>query len=251
MTPFWNCAYIIRIERVCDAFGSCCSPNGRSNSVHLKESGYIRLVNGQSVVIMDVGDVGPKFLPAHAHADTLSLEASIAQQRVLVNSGISCYGISNERLRQRGTRAHPSCFEDINSSEVWSGFRVARRADALNVVTKFNSKVSKVQAAHNGYVKLRVGGIHERSVICDETLIIKDNFVAHDGNAYASFHFSPEVDVYFEDRRNVGLISKNEKTLGTFEVRIGQPELLHKTWHPEFGKSVPNLPCYHSRRGHV
>lgn len=232
----------LELEEYAMRLGLVVVPKVSSNSVHLKESGYIRLVHGQSVVIMDVGDVGPKFLPAHAHADTLSLEASIAQQRVLVNSGISCYGISNERLRQRGTRAHNTvCFEDINSSEVWSGFRVARRADPLNVVTNFNSKVSKVQAAHNGYVKLRVGGIHERSVISRRnSLIIKDNFAGHDGNAHASFHFSPEVDVYFEDRRNVGLISKNEKTLGTFEVRIGQPELLHKTWHPEFGKSVPN-----------
>ncbi|MFM8892755.1 MAG: heparinase II/III family protein, partial [Planctomycetia bacterium] len=108
-------------------FGAPCLP--ADGITHLQSSGYVRLQRGPAVLIMDVGDVGPDFCPAHAHADTLAIELSLFGQRVIVNSGISCYGTGEERLRQRGTAAHSTVtVEGLDSSEVWSGFRVARRA---------------------------------------------------------------------------------------------------------------------------
>ena len=153
MTPFLNCAYIIRIERVCDAFGSCCSPNGQFQFCSSKESGYIRLVNGQSVVIMDVGDVGLSFC-LHMHTPTrLAWRATQSHNSEFwLTLAYLVMGFLMRDCDSENKAHNTVCFEDINSSEVWSGFRVARRADALNIVTKFNSKVSKVQAAHNGYV---------------------------------------------------------------------------------------------------
>ena len=48
---------------------------------------------------------------------------------MLVNTGISQYGEGKERNRQRSTAAHNTVEVDgENSSEVWAGFRVARRA---------------------------------------------------------------------------------------------------------------------------
>ena len=48
-----------------------------------------------------------------------------------MNSGTSEYGLGEERQRQRGTAAHNTVVIDgENSSEVWAGFRVARRARA-------------------------------------------------------------------------------------------------------------------------
>ncbi|MEN9780004.1 MAG: hypothetical protein RL014_1152 [Pseudomonadota bacterium] len=92
------------------------------------DSGYVRLDNGPAVALLDVAPVGPDYLPGHAHADTLSFELSVGAQRVLVNSGTSCYGSSAERLRQRGTAAHNTVVVNgQDSSEVWGGFRVARR----------------------------------------------------------------------------------------------------------------------------
>src|SRR5690606_15320930 len=95
----------------------------------LAESGYVRLTVGPAVLIADVGLVGPDYLPGHAHADTLSFELSLHGRRVLVNGGTSTYEANAERLRQRGTAAHNTVVVDgQDSSEVWSAFRVARRA---------------------------------------------------------------------------------------------------------------------------
>ena len=83
------------------------------------------------LLVCDVAPIGPDHLPAHAHADTLSFELSFKGRRVFVNSGTSEYGLSAERQRQRGTAAHNTLvLDEENSSEVWAGFRVARRARA-------------------------------------------------------------------------------------------------------------------------
>ncbi len=72
----------------------------------ISDSGYIRLELGEAIVLLDVARIGPDYLPGHAHADTLSFELSLFGQRVVVNSGISCYGVSDKRLQQRCTAAH-------------------------------------------------------------------------------------------------------------------------------------------------
>ena len=65
------------------------------------------------------------------HADNLSFEWSLGEQRVLVNSGTSLYGVSSERHRQRKTKSHNTVeIDGFDSSEIWSGFRVARRASS-------------------------------------------------------------------------------------------------------------------------
>ena len=96
---------------------------------NLKDSGFVRLESGRAVALLDLAKVGPDYIPGHAHADTLSFELSLFGHRVFVNSGTSCYGLGDERLRQRGTATHNTVMiDDQDSSEVWSGFRVARRA---------------------------------------------------------------------------------------------------------------------------
>ena len=85
--------------------------------------------------------IGPDYIPGHAHADTLSFELSLSGQRIFVNSGISEYGLSEERLRQRQTKAHNTVsVNDLSSSQVWSGFRVAKRASLKNrIVSDVNN----------------------------------------------------------------------------------------------------------------
>jgi uncharacterized heparinase superfamily protein len=105
---------------------------GRESSsglTRLAESGYIRMQRGDVVVIFDAAPVGPDYLPGHAHADTLSFELSHGVQRVICNSGTSQYGRGPMRQWERSTAAHNTVeIDGENSSEVWDGFRVARRA---------------------------------------------------------------------------------------------------------------------------
>src|SRR5690606_18409087 len=80
-------------------------------------------------------------------------------QRVIVNGGTSCYGTSIRRLRERGTAAHSTVeIAGQNSSEVWSGFRVGRRARPFGVAVSESS----VCCSHDGYRFLKGRPTHRR-----------------------------------------------------------------------------------------
>ena len=66
----------------------------------LSDSGYIRYHSNETTVILDVGKIGPSYLPGHAHADTLSFEMSLFGQRLFVNSGTSDYASSYIREKK-------------------------------------------------------------------------------------------------------------------------------------------------------
>jgi uncharacterized heparinase superfamily protein len=128
----------------------------------LGDSGFVRVESGETVVWMDAGSVGPAYQPGHAHAGTLSVEIAMGGRRVVGNPGISTYEKNAQRQWERGTAAHSTlCLDGENSSEVWGGFRVARRA---RVVRRETDGERWAEAAHDGYGRLGRGLVHTRRV---------------------------------------------------------------------------------------
>ena len=112
----------------------------------------MRIDAADASALIDAAPIGPDYLPGHAHADTLSFEFSAFGQRVFVNSGTNVYGIGKERMRQRGTAAHNTVIvAGAISSEVWSGFRVARRANPINLDIEVSPHRVRVCCGHTGY----------------------------------------------------------------------------------------------------
>jgi uncharacterized heparinase superfamily protein len=212
---------------------------------HLKESGYIRLVHNGAVALIDVAPIGPDYLTGHAHADTLSFELSLGNQRVLVNSGTSCYGSSAERLRQRGTAAHNTVIVNgQNSSEVWSGFRVARRAYPFGLHIEHSAEVpaTEVRCGHNGYVRLFGKPIHHRTWRMDvRGLTVIDRVEGCHRNAEARFHFHPAVDVQMGFNQTEGTASLPDGRVMAWKLDKGQARLEASTWHPRFGFVESNM----------
>ncbi len=217
----------------------------QSRSVHLKDSGYVRLAHGKAVALLDVAPVGPDFLPGHAHADTLSFELSLGTQRVLVNSGTSCYGISSERLRQRGTAAHNTVVvNNQDSSEVWGGFRVARRAYPLDldIEQSADTKATVVHCAHNGYARLPGNPIHHRTWrINEHSITVTDRVEGRHHSAEARFHFHPAVIVKIDPSELEGIATLPDGSEMTWLLEHGQAKLEASTWHPRFGHVEPNV----------
>jgi uncharacterized heparinase superfamily protein len=203
----------------------------------LPDSGYVRMQLGPAVVIADVGPVGPDYLPGHAHADTLSFELSLCGQRLIVNSGTSEYGTGPERLRQRGTAAHNTLSIDgADSSEVWGGFRVARRARAVGLSVQHESHRVDVRCAHDGYRRLHRRPTHHRRWVMDAGgLEVHDEVPEAPGRASVHLHWAPGA------RCGVG----GEVTLGGLSVaRMSMDgatwHSVASTWHPRFGRVVSN-----------
>lgn len=208
---------------------------------HLESSGYVRMEVGQFTLLADLARIGPDYLPGHAHADTLSFELSWAGHRVFVNSGTSEYGSGPERLRQRGTAAHNTVIvEGRNSSEVWSGFRVGRRArpQAISVGTDERG-AQYAQATHDGYRYLPGRPLVSRRFELNESRLIITDTISTNAHAEARFHLHPLVSIRSMTRDCVLLA-----TPGGGQLRLqcdgDRPRLEDTTWHPEFGVSIPN-----------
>lgn len=200
-------------------------------SMAMSESGYIRLENETTIVLFDAGAIGPDYQPAHAHADTLSFELSHRGQRLLVNSGISTYEAGPERQWQRGTSAHNTVRVDgCDQSEVWSAFRVARRARPCDVRTDHRSWA---EAAHDGYRRLENPVTHRRRIeLHHDRLAITDTLDGHGMHEIEMFfHIHPDasVDIRLDSRL----------TRAVEDTRF----------HPQFEQAIPNRTIVGRYRG--
>jgi uncharacterized heparinase superfamily protein len=207
--------------------------------VHLAESGYVRLRRGPMVAILDVGPVGPDYLPGHAHADTLSFELSLAGRRMLVNSGTSVYGLGPERLRQRGTAAHNSvAVAGQDSSEVWGGFRVARRARPFDLRIEETQDGIIVACSHDGYRRLPGAPVHRRTWRGGYgNMHVADRVIG--GGASCASYWRAGVGVSVEGAGPFRLASPDGPAM-TVSGEGGAWSRAATTLHPEFGVSLPS-----------
>jgi uncharacterized heparinase superfamily protein len=209
---------------------------------NLKSSGYVSVKTSEMNLIADLSQVGPSYIPGHAHADTLTFELSLGQSRIFVNSGTSEYGMSDERLRQRGTSAHNTVeINAKNSSEVWSGFRVARRADIDNrVVGDVNSEQTvKFSASHNGYKKQGINCTHSRQWFVSSNFIeITDTLDGLFDSAQGHLHLHPDIKV-ISCNGNQCILNSHEHFI-EIEVFGADMHIIDTTWHPEFGVVIPS-----------
>lgn len=209
--------------------------------LRLADSGYFRIQKDHSVLLIDAAPVGPSYLPGHAHADTLSFELSLFGCRVFVNSGTSCYGTGLERSRQRGTAAHNTLvIERQDSSEVWGGFRVARRAKVHSLKISENEDAIRLEAYHDGYQRLSGHNLHRRCwLLGDKSLIIEDEITGFFGHAEVRFHLHPEIAALEVGFGKVSLQLPDGKTV-LLVVEGANLFIENSTWHPFFGVSTPN-----------
>ena len=206
----------------------------------LEATGYARLQIGAAVLICDVGDIGPEYLPGHAHADTLSFEFSLHGRRLFVNGGVSTYDVCPERLRQRGTVAKNAvCVGGKDSSEVWSSFRVGRRARIRSLKMTTTTNALTLEASHDGYAFGSKPALHRRVwVLSDSALEIEDSLGSSALEARAHFHLHPSVSGGQQDMQTISLMQEDQRIL----LRVdGAATLQQGSWHPEFNRSVDGV----------
>lgn len=154
------------------------------SNIPFKDSGFRRLMNQSFDVIVKTGKIGPDYIPGHAHADSLSFECRVNNRPFIVDTGISTYEKNDIRQNERSTIMHNTVnVNDKNSSDVWGGFRVGKRAKT--VIKKEN--VNSLIAFHDGYSTTHTRHIH----LDGKTFSVIDTIQCK--TAKASFHFHPEV----------------------------------------------------------
>jgi uncharacterized heparinase superfamily protein len=226
-----------------ERLGFMSQPELSESVTHLSNSGYIRLKKGPAVMLLDVAPVGPDYLPGHAHADTLSFEFSLFGKRVLVNSGTSEYGNGTNRQKQRGTMAHNTLTIDgENSSEVWGGFRVARRAYPFDLNINKTDSTLKIHCAHNGYKRLAGSPVHHREWrLSDSRLMVCDTIQGGFQRAVTRIHLHPSIGISVGSSPGEGILRLENGVPVMWRIRDAKVRIVPSTYHPEFGCSIPNV----------
>jgi uncharacterized heparinase superfamily protein len=228
-------AYFMRLELPLP------SSHSKPNLIHLTASGFARLQIDTAVVLVDVGEVGATYQPGHAHADTLSFEFSLGQQRLFVNSGTSTYASNLERARQRSTQAHNTLVvNESNSSDVWKSFRVAKRARVRNIKTNQAPDEVSISAEHDGYYP-SFNIMHQRAwQLTHNKLVIQDTINGHNKHDLSLyFHLHPDIRVRAQDENNLEFYDHFNKALAVLSC-TQRISVLESTYHPGFNLSVPN-----------
>lgn len=161
-----------------------------------RESGFgVARVGGEFLVV-DCGKPCPDYLPAHAHADTFSFEYHHFGVPVVVDSGVFEYQRGRWRDYFRSTRAHSTVeVAGENSSDVWSSFRVGRRARPEVKEWQGDKTSLLLHAEHNGYRHLPGAPVHERIVRWEagEFLVVADRVSCGLPHPVSSFlHLHPD-----------------------------------------------------------
>lgn len=201
------------------------------------DSGYVRLDATDATAFLDVAPIGPDYLPGHAHADTLSFELSLFGHRVVVNGGTSCYGLGAVRLRERQTAAHSTLeIDGQSSSEVWGGFRVARRAFPFDYSETVDAGAVTVACSHDGYTRLPGRPVHRRSwTIRNGRLDIEDRVSGAWRSARARYILHPDVQVTPRGNNSWSLALPGGQT-ALLDVACGDGTLEPAIYAPVFGK---------------
>jgi uncharacterized heparinase superfamily protein len=166
----------------------------------LPDGGYWRLQGGETLVVVDAGRCCPDDLPAHAHADTLSFEMTVGEQRLVVNCGTYAYQDPIWRNRLRGTACHSTvAVDDRDSAEVYGVFRLGRRPRMVSG-QRTNGTFS---GSHDGWRHLGLEHRRQMTLAADGlTLEGYDELIGHAaaglGAMIARFHLHPAVTVSAE-----------------------------------------------------
>ncbi|MBI3693582.1 MAG: alginate lyase family protein, partial [Acidobacteria bacterium] len=215
-------------------------------------SGYYILEGPQGRLIADYGAPGSCYNPGHQHAGIFSFEISSGPRRVVVDTGTPTYEPGPERDRLRSTAAHNTVrVGGRDQFEVWSGFRVGRRAWVRDAQERREQKFELLSAAHDGY--RRLGVEHRRTIVSvpGAGWLIVDDLTGRGSHRLESFlHLGPGVTPELSDGRACLL------PLGWTLLPFGlaaPPERIFDTYSPAAGlrepsetlilRAGPELPC--------
>ena len=191
----------------------------------LNKSGYRKFENRNYEIVVDVGQVGPTYIPGHGHADIFNFVLYINQSPFIIDTGTSTYEKNKLRFEERSTFAHNTVqINTLEQSDVWGGFRVGKRAS----VEILEEEKNKIRAVHNGFKK--ISGLHERGFeFLEKEIVITDTFVKTEGSKIAIFNFAPSIKI---KSRTDNTISTDQATISFNNVT--EISILSSHASPEF-----------------
>ncbi len=145
----------------------------------LEPTGWARLDAGDASLIVDAGPDAEGWQPGHAHADGLTFELWVKEQRAIVDFGVASYERGAARDDTRATRSHNTLeLDGRDSCEVWASFRVGRRGRGRLTASDGDAGSVRAELEHDGYAWLPGAPRHVRSLaLGSRRLDVRDRIV--------------------------------------------------------------------------
>ena len=170
-----------------------------------RDSGYRKIDSGNLSAFVNLGQINPGYQPAHSHADELNFELFFKGYPLIVDTGVNTYEKNKDRLFQRSTLAH-NCvtINDRNSSDVWSSFRVGKRA-TVNLLEENNKSVLAERIELNSIERIR-----RRISLVSNEFILEDSVAdLFEKEAKGRLHLHPNFHVNIINEQEIFIKTKS------------------------------------------
>jgi uncharacterized heparinase superfamily protein len=210
----------------------------------ISADGYLGFAGPAATFLFDAAPAvaGPQ--PGHTHCDALSFEAWVGGRKLFTNSGVYEYLPGAARAYARAAAAHNTLrYGEREQSEIWGGFRLARRAkvgfralrheaEELLVEAWVEGFTFRPRTTHRRRVWAHPGGLEVLDRVSTEAIAPEMSSVF--------FHLAPPFRFALDpDDAARAFIRDGEQTLGVLRVE-GPAKLSVETtpFFPEFGKRL-------------
>ena len=172
---------------------------GNRTAISAPHTGYERLQQGRSVLLIDTGAPPPPGYDALAHAAPLAFELSIGRERLIVNCGHAGQPVRNNPLTGalRTTAAHSALvMNDTNAVELRNDGGIGRHPRQMPMQYHPDTTGKRFSVAHDGY-QSNFQTVHTREVFLGssgEDISGTDILTAPAGHPFhIRFHLHPDV----------------------------------------------------------
>jgi len=209
--------------------------HARPGFVALRDAGYIRLAQGDAVILFDAGPIGPDANPGHGHADFLSAEMSLGAERLLVDPGTIGYSVGAERTRTRSWEAHNGpAIRGAQPVTFLGSFKIGQRAAAQ---LELAEAVGDEQRAA-GSLAFGPFAVSRRITLKGGTsLCIIDRWIRGDGERATSFLVPATWRIESHGDRSLTLASASRRV--RIEIIGGTLETGEGVWSCRYNQTEP------------
>ncbi|MGD9855314.1 MAG: heparinase II/III family protein [Planctomycetaceae bacterium] len=199
--------------------------------------GYWTWRSAKDCLLFDAGPVGADELPAHAHCDLLTIEASFSGERVIVDSGVYDYADGEMRRYCRSTAAHNVLqIDGVEQCDMWSRFRMGYRGHPSSLEHGRDREFDWCRATHNAYRRIGVPRVG-RWLACRANgpwFCVDWAQGAGRHELVDRLHLSPDVGVAAESSHAVR-IDMGERSLVVRSLTDAEITIEQGWYCPEFG----------------
>ena len=212
------------------------------NSILLKEietesENFLSKTIDNLFFILNISSISGSYQPGHSHADNLSFEFSYKRKRLFVNTGISTYEPGEKRKYQRSSIAHNMLtFDEKNTSEVWSNFRVARRVSTIYKIIENNETKLSIEG---GYSDLNGNKAARKFIFSDQKLIIEDTAYSP-SISYSYFHLHPSITITKMQDGVINFQDKESNLIASLTHTHRDLKVIDSKWCESFGLELEN-----------